>query len=153
MRTSIRSAGLIALSVMFALSISAQFSPTIAGSAPKSHSEISSSGHLLWNLEALLKSKFGAQIPAASKYDNFDCSGNHCVPLSKYSPFFYTFTNLGRTAFRVSSKSPEGLNFGASPRPVQIYGKLIYCSNVNTKFLVELSDSISFTLACESPLT
>ena len=143
--------GVLTAALAFGLTL-IETSPATSENLITSGVQLSKNGALLWNFESLLKEKFGDRVPAASGYENFDCSGNECSPLSKYSPYFYTFTDLGHSSFRISTKGPSGMDFGAAPRPILIFGRLVFCSSGDSKFLVELSDASSFTLACYSPL-
>lgn len=123
-----------------------------ASSTTDIHRALTKSGSLLWNFESLLRARFGSGTPAATYPLNFDCAGSKCSPTSKYIYFEYTFTDLGKSSFRMAGKYSSKMFFGVDPEAVQIYGHLIYCSTGNTKYLVRLADTLSLTLKCYAPL-
>jgi len=80
-------------------------------------------GGLLWSLEALLHRTVCARQPSVSAKpsvsEDFSCAGD-CPPLSTYSPYFYTFTNPGKSDMRLSSSDVPKDSFGDYPAPVLI---------------------------------
>jgi hypothetical protein len=122
-------------------------------STPSGQPSLSDQGQLLWNLEALLHQTFGSRQPSVSGKnvsENFSCAGD-CSPLSTYSPYFYTFTNLGKSDMRLSSADVLKDSFGNYPVPVLIRGKAIACNSAGTEFLAINRAESSFTLMCLAP--
>ena len=121
---------------------------------PSGQPSLSDQGRLLWNLEALLHQTFGSRQPFVSGKpdvsENFSCAGD-CSPLSTYSPYFYTFTNLGKSDMRLSSADVLKDSFGNYPVPVLIRGKAIICNSAGTEFLLINKAESSFTLMCLAP--
>jgi hypothetical protein len=130
-----------------------------------------SEGRLLWNLEALLRATFGNSQPASSdltatgptnpsnpppnsttgNYVDFNCAGDHCAPLSTYSPYWYTFSDPIDSTFHLSQQNYRGWSFGNYPEPVLINGKIVACDPQENTFLIKYFDASSFTLACMAP--
>jgi hypothetical protein len=134
---------------------------------------ITPEGRLLWNLEALLRTTFGASQPWSSDltatgptnpsnpppnsktgpYVDFNCSGNDCSPFSTYSPYRYTFADPTDSTFHLSQQNYKGWSFGNYPEPVLIQGRIVACNSQESSFLIRYADASSFTLACMAPLS
>ncbi len=142
--------GVLAIVAMITMSASVSAVARHQTSSPPSG--LTSQGRLLWNLEALLSKTFGTRQPFVSGRENFSCSGTSCSPLSKYSPFTYTFAHLGASQFRTTSRNISKYSFGNYPEPVLIRGKAVVCNSIGTKYLIVYKDQASFTLGCVSPL-
>jgi len=118
---------------------------------------LTSQGHLFWNLEALLKTTFGAKKLAtdASRRGYVDfvgCGKTGCAPLARYDPYWYTFSDPVGSAFHVSDQRFKSWSFGNYPEPVLIDGKIVACDPKEHSFLIHYADASSFSLACLSRL-
>ena len=109
--------------------------------------ELSKSGQLLWQFEALLHDTFGNRAVCASgrwaqKFTSGDCS-----PLAVYSPYAYVFAHAHGSSLHISSKKQVG-GFGNYPVALLIRGRPIACNAQETQFLIKYRDGASLTLAC-----
>jgi hypothetical protein len=147
-------------------------SPTDPNSAPVA-GPITSTGRLLWNLEALLRATFGSSQPFSSdttdsgptnpsnppadsttgNYIDFNCAGLNCSPLAVYDPYWYTFADPTDSSFHVSHVNYKQWSFGNYPEPVLINGRIVACDTNESTFLIRYADAASFTLACIAPLS
>lgn len=142
---------LIAAAIIASLVVSPQTATSAAYHRSTSASpSLTPQGQLLWNFEALLVETFGSRQPSVSGRENFSCAGS-CSPLSTYSPYTYSFTHLGTSNMRLSSRNVSNANFGNYPVPVLIRGKGIACNSAGTKFVIVYKDQSSFTLGCLAP--
>ena len=112
-------------------------------------------GQLLWNFESLLRSTYGAgTTPWTSTFNTSDfvCAGESCGPLSKEDPYFYTFSDLGKSDLTLVKAKVQSMNFGNYPVPIVVDGYAVACNTREHLFLVRFSDAANFSLSCAPPI-
>lgn len=118
-------------------------------------SGLTQEGQLLWNFESLLRSRFGAgKTPWTSTFNTSDfvCGGESCGPLSKEDPYFYTFSDLGKSDLTLVKAKVQNMNFGNYPVPVLVDGYAVACNIHRHLFLVRFSEAANFSLSCAPPI-
>jgi hypothetical protein len=115
---------------------------------------VTQAGSVRWNFEALLHQEFGQQMPCstttASGAFDFRVSDDDCTPLAEYSPYIYTFSNLGESAFHVE-KGGWSSSWEIMGAPILINGHPIACNTSQSQVLAVYSDNTMFNFGCASP--
>jgi hypothetical protein len=143
-----------------ALSLMIAPPPLASGSPPSmtpanARTGLTTAGQLLWNFESLLKSRYGTAEPwtSASNRSDFVCFGQDCGPLSSEDPYFYTFSNLGKSDLKLVKVNVNKMVFGDYPVPITVNGYAVACSGPKPQFLVRFSDAASYSLTCAPPIS
>jgi len=132
------------------LAVAVLVAASCGGSGPPTH--LSSMGRDLWNLEGLLHRTFDNRSVSSEGRD-FDCAGDtDCAPHARYSPFAYTFVSHTSTAFHLMPSTFRPGKLGNFPEPILIRGRVIACDQQETKFLIHIAGTATYTIGCARPL-
>jgi hypothetical protein len=125
-------------------------SPSFANAA-SSAPTLTGQGRLVRDLEGLLHKTFGNKSVWTTNGNDFACAGSSCVPLAKYSPYFYIFQTSTNTPFVLSTHHFAQVSFGNYPYQILVKGESVACNARHTSYLIAYSDAEGLALACLAP--
>lgn len=109
--------------------------------------ELSKSGRILRQFEALLHDSFGDHAVCASGRWGQKFTSGQCSPHAVYSRYSYVFARVRGSSLHTSSKKRVG-GFGNYPVAVPIRGHPIACNARETQFLVKYRNAVPLALGC-----